>query len=315
MAYLAQTDTLTTIPADTVAHMARPDTAVQPVPKTFQNYKELLHPAYIFRYDSLKNTFSLDSASAKAFGTARTLADITRPGGLWGDALPRMLNRQDGIFLSLLLCFILTSKILQRGYRFVLEGLRLLVTFREKVDAFNEITIKEFWGNLFLTFQPAFLIALLVYSYLQQGDTVPRTPLHQWLTIGSFTFGLIAVLYLKYLYYLLLGYTFQIGSFIRRHVRIYVVLLELFGVLIFVPTLVYLFSDSYRHEVLWLIAGLFAVTRIILFSRLIAFFLAKKVNFLFAIVYLCSVEIVPYILVIYGFVFLYKADFFCVLCH
>jgi hypothetical protein len=297
--------------------MVKPDTATLESKQAVRTAKsdDLLHPAYIFQYDSAKCALSLDSTSVKAFGTGLAMSDFSKGSGFLGDPILPMLRQQDGIFLALLVCFLLISKILQRGYRFLFEGVRFMATFRERRDTFNEITIKEFWGNLFLTLQPAFLIALVAYQFFQQRYGMVEAPWHGLVTITSFTLLIAIFLIFKYFYYLLIGYTFDIKDFVLRFLRVNLVLLELLGILIFVPTLAYLYGTSYQQIFLIAIVALFSITQIILFSRLIVFFFNKRVNFLFGIAYLCAVEIAPYVFLAFGFSFLYKEDFFCILCH
>jgi hypothetical protein len=133
------------------------------------------------------------------------------------------------------------------------------------------------------------------------------------MTIGGFTLGISAFLLLKYLFYLLIGYTFDEMEFVQKYLSSYLFLIELFGILVFIPVLIFLYAGVDQEVTLIVVLTLFLTTRIILFSRIIAFFFNKKVNFLFGIAYLCSVEIVPYLFLVLGFVYLYKEDFFCIL--
>ncbi|OJU53052.1 MAG: hypothetical protein BGN96_09880 [Bacteroidales bacterium 45-6] len=317
MTGLSQTDSMRSAAADSMVLAVRDSVAAN----STQSHKDVrlftaenfAHSAYIFDYDSLSLRYSLDSTAVKAYRMDLPTAVGGNKNGFQGDVIPRMLKHQDSIFLALLLCFFLISKIIQRGYRFFSEGLRVLFTFREKRDEFNEITVKEFWGNLFLILLPAFLMALMGYQYLQSGDDTLRPVSHMWLTIGGFALVVAVFLFVKYLFYLLVGYTFDEQDFVRKYLRTYFILIELFGVMAFIPVLVLLYAGVSQEAVLIVILALFVITRIILFSRIIVFFFNKKVNLLFGIAYLCSVEIIPYLLLVLGFVFMYKEDFFCIL--
>jgi Domain of unknown function (DUF4271) len=314
MTEFSQTDSMLPVAGDSMMLVSKDSVAVNS-PKEVRLFTEedFAHSSYIFHYDSLSFKYTLDSAAIKAYAVDLSVGNNTNKNGFQGEAIPQMLKHQDSIFLSLLFCFFLISKIIQRGYRFFFEGLRVLFTFREKRDVFNEITIKEFWGNLFLILLPAFLMALLGYQYLQNADDVLRPSTHAWMTIGGVTLAISAFLLVKYLFYLLIGYTFEEMDFIRKYLRAYLVLIELFGILVFIPILVFLYAGVNQEIALIVVLALFLITRIILFSRIIVFFFNKKVNFLFGIAYLCSVEIIPYLFLVLGFVFLYKEDFFCIL--
>lgn len=317
MPEVVQSDSLIHAAADSIMSFSRQDLNAyshQSKAKVkFFSKKDFEKSAYMLHYDSLHFSYTLDSTAVKSYQLSASSTSLGSFKGYSGNQIPSMLKHHDSIFLSLLLCFVLICKIIQRGYRFFFEGFRLLTTFREKKDLFNEITIKEFWGNLFLILLPSFLVSLLAYQYLQNSDDVLRQSSHIWLTLTGFILIIAGFLSLKYLFYLLIGYTFDIRDFVHQYLRAYLILLELLGILIFVPTLVYLYAGAYQQVVLIIVAILFLIIRLILFSRLIAFFFNKKVNFLFGIIYLCSVEIIPYIFIIMGFAYLYKENIFCIL--
>lgn len=314
MTELSQADTALLPATDSMVLVDKYSVAAsQPKDARLFSKEDFEHSAYMFHYDSLSFKYSLDSAAVKAYGVGSSVADGGNSNGFHGEPIPHILKHQDSVFLSLLLCFFLISKIIQRGHSFFFEGVRVLFTFREKRDVFNEITLKEFWGNLFLLLLPAFLMALLGYQYLQSTDDVLRPPGHTWMTIGGFTLLIAVFLFAKYMFYLLLGYTFDEKDFIQKYLRAYLILVELFGILVFIPVLVFLYASAGLEIALITVFALFLITRIILFSRIIVFFFNKKVNFLFGIAYLCSVEIVPYLFLVLGFVFIYKEDFFCIL--
>lgn len=273
----------------------------------------IFHPTYILHYDTLNFRYSLDSAAIKTYKVDLTVGDGGNVKGFIGNSIRPVLKHQDGIFLILLLSFFLIGKMIQRGHSYFVKGLRLLATFREKRDDFSEITIKEFWGNLFLIILPAFLVSLLSYQYLQNGDDTIHPPGHIWCTIIGFTLVISLFVLFKYLFYSLIGYTFDVKEEMTSYLRVYFALNELFGILIFIPTLIFLYFGTYPQTILLIVIILYLITRVILFLRLIFFFLSKKINFLFGIVYLCSVEISPYVFLILGFIFFYKEDFFCVL--
>ncbi len=306
-----QSDSLTHAAADSIMSVSNQNLHKEKTQTIFSK-SDFLKSEYILNYDSVHFKYTLDSAVIKAHGLDVKSQMTQNSNGFLGNSLPPMLKNQDGISLTLLLCFFLICKVIQRGYRFFFEGLRLL-TFQEKKDVFNEVTIKEFWGNLFLILLPAYLLSLLAYQYFQYNDDVWRPPSHLWMTIVGFTLIIVSLLLVKYLFYELISYTFDIKEFVQKYLRSYFVLLELFGILIFVPVLVYIYAGNDQKIIILTVLILFLATRLILFSRLLAFFFNKRVNFLFGFAYLCTVEIIPYIILFLGFQFLYKEDIFCII--
>lgn len=300
--------------ADSTA-VARIDSAAHAVKnKKIELFRQAdLEKPYMLKYDSAKFSYSMDSASVKAYKMGNSIEQIAKGNGLWSEPIPNMLKQHDGIFLSLLICFLIICRILQRGHNFFMESIQMLVTLREKKDTFNEITIKEIWGSLFLGSLSAFLISLIFYQFIQQTDHVVRPLHHDWQTVVGFTVVVSVFFLVKYLFYSLVGYVFSMKEFIESFRKTYLMILEMFGLLAFIPALIYLYNYNFQHLMAIVTLVLFVLSHLILFSRLIAFFFNKKVNFLFGIAYLCSVEIVPYIYLAFGLSFLYKEDFFCIL--
>src|SRR5690606_2489510 len=92
--------------------------------------------------------------------------------------------------------------------------------------------------------------------------------------------------------------------------RTYIIGIEILGMLYFIPTLLLIYSNYYHLQIIIFMLILFLIVQLILFYQIIVFFIREKFNFLYLIAYLCTFEILPYIFLMIGLVYLYRIDVF-----
>lgn len=224
------------------------------------------------------------------------------------------LEQDDGIFALLLLCFVFLAHLYKDGLVFFRENSHLIFGTRKSVNLFTKATLGDFWYNFVLVFQSILLAAIIVYAYfINKG--FPLAERSSFLTIGLFIVLISFVESFKYLCYRFVGYLFDIQSSINVWLRSYMLIVEMLGLIAFIPTLLLVYADSYQDIILLLLLILFVVSRLVIFYRIILFFLQENVNSLYLITYLCSIEIIPYILLYNGLLYLYKIDIISLLWH
>lgn len=220
---------------------------------------------------------------------------------------PFSLEQIDGIFIILVFCFILTIRLYKKGITFFKENIQLILSSRENVNMLSETTISEYWLSFLLLFQTAFLSSIVLFSYYSESDAGSLAN-GSLFTVLLFTAVILIFEGIKILLYKFLGYLFNVSSIPSVYIRGYVVLLELLGLFLFIPSLLLIYSDYWHNIIFILCAVLFLISRLIIFHKIFLFFFQKNVNFLYLIVYLCSVEVIPYVLLYYGLIFIYKTD-------
>lgn len=224
-----------------------------------------------------------------------------------GFSRPFTLEGDDGILALLLLCFVLFTRIYKGGLAFFNENIRLLFSFRKNQNLFAETTTTEFWFNFILIFQAILLASIVMFDFILESED-HLVPNHSFYTIILFIFTITIFLLLRYLFYRFLGFIFQIKEQIEIWLRNYILVIEMMGVIAFIPTLMLVYSQNFHQYLLIFFIVLFIISRLILFYRLAVFFLQGHVNFLFLIPYLCSVEIIPYMILYQVLIYLYKVD-------
>lgn len=231
----------------------------------------------------------------------------TREDGHLGVLRPFSLDNTDGILILLLICFILFSRIYKGGISFFRENTRLLLSNRQSSNLFIETTITEFWFNFILLFQSILLAAIVAFDLIMESDTSTIIP-NVFYVIILFVIAITIFILFKILIYRFLGYVFELEDYRKILEKAYIIVLEMLGMIAFVPTLILVYSQSTHSILMYFFIGLFVLSKIILLSKIIVFFLRQHINLLFLIVYLCSVEIIPYFILLKVLIYLYKID-------
>jgi len=224
------------------------------------------------------------------------------------------LDQMDGIFALLLICFLFLTRIYKGGFLFFKENSRLVFSSRENSSLFSETTITEFWYNIALVFQTILLTSIIIFAVFTEANDL-YVPPNGFLTIVLFILSISLLEGLKYLFYKFMGYVFNVQSSVDIWLRSYIIVIEMTGIIAFIPVLIMVYSNNYHDILTIFFIILFIASRLIIFYRIIIFFLRENVNFLYLIVYLCSVEFLPYVLLYKGLTYLYKIDVISLLWH
>lgn len=270
--------------------------------------------------DSLAAQDSLPQQNFSPFGgeMAKTLTAYTEKDSRtdasrhFGSKLPFSMENTDGIFVLLLFCFLFFAHIYNGGVSFLKENLSLLFLSEREKRIHKQTTVKEILYGYFLVFQAIVLAAICVYDVFVEYNSseVVHTP---FLTVITFILVIGLFLGAKDFIYKIIGYIFDQQKLMRTWRRISVVGIEILGILYFIPTLLLIYSNYYHLEIQVFMLLMFFVVQITLFYQIIIFFVNQKFNFLYLIAYLCTFEILPYIFLSTGLIYLYRTDIFTIL--
>ncbi|PXV68876.1 uncharacterized protein DUF4271 [Dysgonomonas alginatilytica] len=247
--------------------------------------------------------FTKDKLEAR-YGTA---VQTQMGGGHEGVGKIFTLEQDDGVLALLVLCFLFFTRVFKGGFTFFKENARLLFSTRENLNLFSETTVTEFWFNFILIFQTILLGAIVIFDVFLESDAY-KVPQHSFYTIILFMLTIWVFFFLKYLLYRVLGYLFDIRDRVKIWLRSCTIVFSMIGIIAFIPTLMMVYSQNFHDFLLIFFLGLFIISQLILFYRVITFFLQGNVNFFFLIAYLCGVEIIPYIILYQVLIYLYKVD-------
>ena len=232
-----------------------------------------------------------------------------------GVHMPFTIEQSDSVFGLLLFCFLFFTHIYNGGYTFLKENVGLLMPW-DKNDRIHRLTTtKEIFYSYFLVFQAIVLVAIAAYDIFIENDRSVDAVKGPFVTIILFIIFIGLFFGLKDLLYRFLGYLFDNKKPVAVLRRIYIVAIEILGMLYFLPVLLLVYSPYYHFQIIIFMVILFLIVQILLFYQIIVFFIREKFNFLYLIAYLCTFEILPYIFLFVGLAYLYKIDVFNTLWH
>lgn len=227
-----------------------------------------------------------------------------------GNPLPISLDRSDGIFALLLFCFLLLAHVYNGGVSFFRESIKLVFSASKSEKLEAQATTKEMFYSYFLVFLAVLLISISLYEALERVMPTAETEKRPFVTIGMFIVLILVFILLKLMFNNLIGYVFDIPKKLKVWNRSYLVLLSILGLLCFLPTLMLVYSSHWHSIIIGFVLVLFLIVQLILFLRIIVFFIERRFNFLYLIAYLCTIEILPYVFLGIGLVYLYRIDIF-----
>lgn len=220
---------------------------------------------------------------------------------LSGDPLPFSPLLQTLFFLLFLLCFLLFA------FFYNMEGSSFRDNFRNvflsgkfaTLLRKEQVTITEAWGELFLIFQTMLIATVVIFNAWWDHGLSSLDLADQLLVIVSIMAVLSILAALKVLSYRLIG-TFFLSVDMKRWVAQYTRMLELIGIVLFLPAVCFVFLPEYREPLLILFVTIFLVSRMIIIIGLLHIFVKNKIGGFYFFVYLCGTEIAPLILLYKG---------------
>lgn len=168
----------------------------------------------------------------------------------------------------------------------------------------SQVTKTEAWSELYLLFQTVLVLTILIFTWLwSNGLSIMTSGGQSLVFIGIF--ALIALLiYFKTLIYKLIG-AFFLQDEMKSWTTYYLRVMELLGLLFFLPVIFYIYLHEVGNIILICLIVLFFISRIVIYIELLDIFVKNKINAFYFFVYLCGIEIAPYLL-------LYKTVYFAI---
>lgn len=241
---------------------------------------------------SLYRSHEYQAPTSPSDQTLYTTRDPGWMNGVEGVSRPVAPGSDTGILAMVVMLLVLVGLNMRHVRRLFRTITQDLWSVRRRANAFDDHTAKETRTLVILLLQLCVFEGILLFLWL--GDTGPAIrdvfrPVGALaaLAMGFYLFELLACT--------TVGYAFtDRGSAAqwRRGLNASSVLL---GILLTIPTLVSLFYPSVTGAMLWVAAGLYAVSRIIYIAKGFRIFYNNFPSLLYFILYLCTLEIIPLI--------------------
>ena len=212
----------------------------------------------------------------------------TGPEGIPIPYSPRM---DDGINVLLLCCFFLSSYVLSRSRKFLLQLVKDFLLHRERTSIFATSTATDMRYLLLLILQTCVLAGVAVFNYFSdvQPELVHHVP--PFLLLGVYIGICLLYLFLKWLLYSFLGWIFFDESTTALWLESYSTLLYYLGFALFPFVLFIVYFDLNLQ--LTIIIGLFLAffVKLLMFYKWLKLFCDNLYGSLLLILYFCALNI------------------------
>lgn len=227
-----------------------------------------------------------------------------------GEELPVMLSNSSGLFGVMLVCFLLLAMSFREIIAFIKENSLLMLSSKGEKAHDKVVTTKERFNIYLLVFACVLVLSISFYTALDKTYHLPKDYPQLLATIGLFVVALSTFLLIKISANKLIGYVFEVEDTTDIWSFSYLMLLGVLGGACFIPVLLLIYSKVEFDIIIAFVVILFLIVQLSVMIRVIMYFRSQKFSLLFLISYLCTVEIIPYLFLGIGMVYLYKVDIF-----
>lgn len=222
-----------------------------------------------------------------------SLLMVWATGEVAGIPIPYSPRMDDGITIVLLCCFFLSSYVLSRSRKFLLQLVKDFLLHRERTSMFATSTAGDMRYLLLLVLQTCILSGVCLFNYF--NDIQPGLVYHvpPFALLGIYIGICLLYLFLKWLIYSFLGWIFFDESTTNLWLESYFTLLYYLGFALFPFVLFIVYFDLSLH--LTVIIGLILaiLTKILMFYKWMKLFCDNLHGILLLILYFCALEIMP----------------------
>lgn len=222
--------------------------------------------------------------------------------GAEGIPIPYSPRMDDSITIVLLCCFFLSSYVLSRNRKFLLQLVKDFLLHRERTSIFATSTATDMRYLLLLIVQTCVLAGVCFFNYF--NDVQPDLVRHvsPFVLLGVYVGVCLLYLFLKWLIYSFLGWIFFDESTTNLWIESYSTLLYYLGFALFPFVLFIVYFDLNLQ--ITVIIGLILVflTGILILYKWLKLFCNNLYGSILLIMYFCALEIVPCFILFQGMI-------------
>jgi hypothetical protein len=215
------------------------------------------------------------------------------------------IQTQNMGFILFLVCFFILIYQVGKNSKLLLAMMGKLFGNRTQTTS-GEIFTGASPYILLFGIQTILLISAIIYCHaLNNGIFQIESPSEMFIFFGFTVLLLIFFTAYKYLTYSLIGYIFFDREAKQRWNNTFSSAICLSGSFLFFPTLILFYIGKIYIYGIYFVLLYFVFIQIILLYRQFVLFFNKKSSLLYFILYLCTQEIIPLVLLYKGFVYLF----------
>lgn len=210
---------------------------------------------------------------------------------------------ENTLFIIFACCFILLALASRSAGGLFILNLKSIVSLSgQKRSGFkDQISISRLWINLILVLQTVVLLSVIVATFnifhnsdgmfFSSGELLP-------VLLYSFV-GVLFFVIIKFVIYRFVDYIFPDWG-LSGWVSQYFIVVGLIGLFIFLPSMFFVFATKYYTVSLSLLVLGLSLGLFFFYRNLLIVFVKNKIGLLNYLLYLCAIEIVPFLLLYKG---------------
>lgn len=242
----------------------------------------------------------LPTDSTRLFFVPEKMGDVAHQlvnSYMTGDNLPFSSLLQSLFFLLFLLCFLLFAIFYSMEGSSFQGNLRHAFTPGKSTNLIRkeQVTITEAWGEFFLLFQTMLVGSIVLFHAGWDWGLSSLDVAQQLKVFGTVLVVISFFAAIKVFFYRVVG-LFFLPVDLKGWVTQYTRMLELIGVVLFLPAVCFVYLPEWKEGLMILFAVIFLITRMIIVIGLLNIFVKNKIGWFYFFVYLCGTEIAPWLL-------------------
>ena len=244
--------------------------------------------------DSIQKSDSLAAIDSTALVDSLKIHIIR---GFEGIPHPSLPSSESWVFGTFLILFVILLISAMRGSDWITESIRTFFQVKERSSIFSKTTMNNFQSRLLLTIFSTGIFSL--YAYYLYFD--PKSGFHIS-TYMSFCLATSAFLLFKLLFFQLIGYVFLDNTLLKLARESYFNVMYYLGIVLF-PLLIFqiYFPTNLNHSTGIASLIICTIAAILVIIKLFQIFFRKIVASFYILLYLCTLEILPLIILFWAF--------------
>lgn len=220
------------------------------------------------------------------------LSEISRVAGA-SSFLPN--DWQSTIFLLMMGCFFLFCFFVSKERVSLINNFKnIFVSSKKLATSTQQVTALEAWAESFFVLQTMMFGGVSAVVMAWRSQMIGNSWQDGLLFFGAVVAILLVLLLYKFTIYRIADFML-FSRRMKKWIKRYIWLLELTGIVGFLPVLAFVYLPEW-HTILGLtIIGIFLVSRVLAIALLLKFFVKNEIGLFYFIPYLCGVEIAPYL--------------------
>jgi hypothetical protein len=210
-----------------------------------------------------------------------------------GIPLPYQLRTDSAVILLLLVCFVLTSSVLARGRKFMVQKAKHFFSSGSRSTFSGELPASDGRYTMVLVVQTCMLVGLFIYDYFSDHSPLLFERVPRWMLLGGYILAAVLFFALKGFVYALVNAVFFTPVQCKAWQSAYFNVIAATGLLLY-PVALVLVSVGIPLQILpFLYAIVIIITKILFFYKSISTFFNSFRCSVHLILYLCALEIIP----------------------